>query len=234
MRWTNRAICVRVQAHPQHRVLRADDAPQHLVRFADAAEDRELRPRRLHSLDVGRQVAGEAVAHSVDLVVARGEEAALVPRIVKLEGLHLLDRVGLEAHEGRHRIGQLLPQDRVKSRPDHDLFGVLRQDLEGPDVRIEVGVELHPIEVVEAVDVGVGGEPQFLAPAAQETAPEKVAHRDAVGLLVAQGQVHAFEFRQAVGSPGHSRLSPSRTLAAGPRRGPRRSARKPHYLIAAG
>ena len=56
-------------------------------------------------------------------------------------------------------------------------------------MRIEVGVELHPVEVVEAVDIGVGGEPQFLAPAAQETAPEKVADRDPVGLLMAQGQM---------------------------------------------
>ncbi len=38
-------------------------------------------------------------------------------------------------------------------------------DFKGLDVGIQVGIELHPIQVVIAVNIGVRLEPEFFAPA---------------------------------------------------------------------
>ena len=83
----------RVELHPQYDVLATDDPSQHLMSLRDAAEHWEIGMDRLHPRVERFRIAGEAVADSVDLIVVGVEVAPLVPRIVKLERLHLLDCV---------------------------------------------------------------------------------------------------------------------------------------------
>jgi hypothetical protein len=74
---------------------------------------------------------------------------------------------------------------------DCDFRLVVAQDVERPDVRVHVRRHDAPVEIVIAVDVGVGRQTQLAAPAAQKTAPEKVADGHAVRLFVMQRLVHA-------------------------------------------
>src|ERR1019366_8698887 len=81
-------------------------------------------------------------------------------------------------------------------------FGiVLLQNLELFDVRIHVGIELHPVEIVVAIDVRAGREIEFLAPALEEAAPKEVADRHTIGFLMAQRRFHASQFGLAVLCP---------------------------------
>ena len=206
------AELVRVETHPEQQVLRPDDAGHVLVRLALAAENGNGGALLLDRLDPRRQVAGIAVAHTGDLVVATAEKTAWVGGIVEYKRLRLLDRVGLEANELGHRIAELLAQDCLKSGADDDLFLGLAQHLERLDVGIHIGNGHRPVEVVMLIDVGVGRQTFFLTPAIQEAPPEEIADRDAIRLFVPERLVHAFQFLETILGSLHSRGSPVRRM----------------------
>jgi hypothetical protein len=66
------------------------------------------------SIQAGR-VAGVAIAHAGDLVVAAAEEAALVPGILEGVGVDLLDGLGLPVQPLGHGIGELLADDGLEA-----------------------------------------------------------------------------------------------------------------------
>ncbi len=164
---------VGVEPDPEHDVLEPDDAPEHLLGLADAAVDGDPRVERPDRLDPGRGVAGEAVPHPGDLVVAGREIAPVVPGIVEPEGPHLLDRVRVERQEGRHRVGEVLPDHGLEPRPDDDMLGRLLERLEGPDVRVHVRDGDRPVEVVVFVDVGPGRRGPAPGATARGTSPRR-------------------------------------------------------------
>ena len=85
----HRPEALRLQGHPQHVVLRADEPRHALGALAHAAVDGEIGPERLDRLDPGRRVPLETVAHAGNLVVARREVTPPVVRIVELGRLEL-------------------------------------------------------------------------------------------------------------------------------------------------
>jgi len=157
----------------------------------------------LDRLDPGGGVALKAIAYAGDLVIARGEEAALVPGVVEAESFQLLEGVGLESQEGGHRVIEPLADDGFEAGAYDDFFGALPEDLEGLDVGVHVGDGDHPVQIVVAVNIGVRGQTELPPPALEEAAPEEVAHRDAVRFAMAQRLVHALELGQAIGAPLH-------------------------------
>jgi len=132
------------------------------------------------------------------------EVTAFVPWVVELESLHLFDCVGFKTQKIRHGVCQLLPDERFEAGSNDDFFIVFYNDFKGLDVGIQVGIELHPIEVVIAVNIGVRRQPEFFAPAAEETSPEEIADGHTVRFLVTERLLHALDFRQAVCSSLHS------------------------------
>ena len=132
------------------------------MRLTDAAEDREVLVDGVHALDKRREVPGEAIADAIDLVVTGIEEAPVVERIVELECLHLFDGVGFEREKGRHRLVELLADGGAEAGADGHFGLVVAQDLERPDVRIHVRADHLPVEIVVAVDIGVGSEAEFV------------------------------------------------------------------------
>ncbi len=188
-----------IHGDPQHHVLGPDDAPQRFVALADTAVDGNIGMGGFHRLDPRGRVALERIADSGDLVVTGAKVAALVPGVLELERAHLLDGVRLEGEIGRHGQVEPLANHRAVAGAYRDLLLAFRQDLELADVRVHVRDRHHPVEVVVAVDIRVRCQAEFLTPAFQEAAPEEVAHRHAVRLLVPQRLVHPVELRQAPG-----------------------------------
>ena len=183
---------VGIETDPQHHVLGANDTPQHLVPLAHAAIDGKVGVQALHRRYPRRQVTDKGVAHAGDLIVAPAKEAAVVGRIIKLERCHPFDGIRVKGQVGRHRVGVFFPDRGSKAGTDHDLLVALLEDLKGPDVRIHIGCSRDPVEVIVLVDVGISWQTQFLAPAFDKAAPEKVADRHAVSLLVPERLVHPF------------------------------------------
>ena len=86
--------------------------------------------------------------------------------------------------------------DRAVAGFDHHLLGRFLERLKRPNPRVHVRDGHDEIQVVVIIRVGVGWQAEFLAPAAREAAPEKVADGHAVRLLVAQGFADPVAFAQ--------------------------------------
>ena len=145
----------RLQGHPHHVALRADE-PRHALRaLAHAAVDGDIGPERLDRLHPGRRVPLEAVAHARNLVVARREETPAVARIVELGRFEFLQRIDLPGDELRHGAIELLPHDCSVARLDYDFVGRLLDRLERADPGVHVRHRGDPIQVVVVIWVGV-------------------------------------------------------------------------------
>ena len=118
------ADLVGVEPDPEQDVLRADDAPEHLVRLADAAVDGEVRVERLHRLDPRRASCARSrrrrrrsgcrpalkIAPVVPGVVERGRPPS--SRCVSVSNSR---NAGMGSVE-------LLPDHRLEAGPDDDLL----------------------------------------------------------------------------------------------------------------
>ena len=63
---------------------------------------------------------------------------------------------------------------------------------------IQVGIEIHPIEIVVTVDIRIGLETQFVTPALEKASPEEVADGNPIALLVVERHLHSFQLRDAI------------------------------------
>ncbi len=151
---------------------------------------------RLHRLHPRRRVSCETVADPRNLVVTCIEIAPGIPRIVEPEGIHFLDRIGLESQEGRHRIGKLLPDNRFKSGAKENVVGGFLQHLKLPDMRIHIGNGDDPIEIVIPVDIRLLRKPEITLPPIEKAAPEEIADRNPIRFFVAESPVHPVELRE--------------------------------------
>ena len=181
-----------------------------------AAVDGKVGPERLDRLDPGGRVPLETVAHAGNLVVARREVAPPVARIVELGRFELLQRVGVPGDELGHGAVELLAQHRPVARLDHDLLGRLLEHLEGADPGVHVRHRGDPIEVVVVIRIGVRRQAEFLPPAADEAAPEEIADRHAVRLLVPEGLLQAIQLPQRVRLSASRRKRPFRSFRTCP------------------
>ena len=82
----------------------------------------------------------------------------------------------------------------AEARLDHHLVRRFFERLEGADPGVHVGHGGDPVEIVVVVGIGVVGQIQLGPPAADEAAPEEIADRHAVGLLMTERFVHPLEF----------------------------------------
>ena len=204
-----------ILAHPQHHVFCTQNAPNHLVGLAHAAIDGKIFVLGGDTIDERCQISFKAVAHAIDLVVAGTEKAALIERIVKLECLHLFDCVRVEGDKGRHGQVESLADGGSETRVDRNFIFVVTKDFELLDVRIHIRRYNTPVEIVVAVDVGVRSQVQFAAPTAEETAPEEIADRHAVRLLVVQRLIHPIQLGDAVCCSFHGLFFPASRNALG-------------------
>jgi len=207
------AELVGVQPHPHEGVLGAYDAPERLVPLEDRAVDGKVRMYGVDRIDPGRAVAGYHITDAGYLVVAAGEEATIVPGVVKLKGCHLLQGIGLEMLEVRHLYAFAPADDGLETGLQDGVVVLFLYDFERLDVRIHVGNGADPVQVVVPVDVGVCWQTEFLLPAGDEGRPEKIAYRNPVGLFMAEGLVHPVQLEQAGSGSlqcGHHHSSQSR------------------------
>ena len=186
-------------AHPEHGVLLADQPGQALAGLDHAAVDGEIGPQRLDRLDPGRASCARSRRPRRRSGCRRPRRSgARSSRVVELGPLQLLERVDLPGPHLGHGQLEALVHDGAEAGLDHHLVRRLLERLERPDPGVHVRHGDDPVEIVVVVGIGVVGQAQLRAPAADEAAPEEIADRHAVGLLVAQGLVHALELAERV------------------------------------
>ena len=117
-------------------------------------------------------------------------------RIIELGTLQLVEAIRLPRAHLRHRELEMLVHDRAKARFHHHFLRRLLDRLERAYPRIHVGHRNDPIQIVVVVRIGVGRQSELPAPALDKAAPEEIADRNAVGLFVAQGLIHAVQLAQ--------------------------------------
>ena len=186
----------------------------------------------LQTVGPGRKVPRDDVPDAADLVVAGHIVSPIVPGIVEAEGGHLLEVVGVEALEVGHLRAELLADRGLEARlQDHVLLGLL-DHLEILDVRIHVGVQADPVEVVVAIDVRVRGEAELVPPAVQEGRPVEIGERDPVAFAMAQGLAEAIELGEALLGAMHGHVfRPLRLMPAGLPLGDQRMASQNSILL---
>ena len=192
----DRAHTFRVQAHPQHRVLLADEPGQTLRTLNHAAIDGKVGTKGFDPVYPWRRVALETVSHPGDLVVARLEEAPPIVRGIELSRFELLDGIRLPPVHLRHGVVEFLAHDGAETGSDDDFVLCLAQRFERADPGIHVRDAGDPVQVIVGVRTGILGQAEVFPPALGETAPEEVADWDAVGFLMAQGLAHAVQLGQ--------------------------------------